>query len=712
MKLGLGLGVNSITSQKIGGVGFTGILDEYSGAAAAYSVRRLSSSYTDGLIRVRRSSDDTEQDIGFDANGDLDTTALLAFVGTGGTDNGFVTTWYDQTGNGNDATNATASEQPLIVSGGTLVEENSKAAIDFDGVDDKLSFASNLNIGGSPSIIGVLNTAAGDIVWRGGGSDYWYFQASQILRYRNGDFDATWINSDGLPIVTGSQKLIATYKNSTSVELTVDGASIATKSSGTGREGFFNYIGSDAVNMDGVWQELIIYTSDQSTNRQDIEWNINNYYSIYEQWNRNSAMSVRRSSDDTTKQIGFDGSSNMSEAEVLSFVNEAGPVLDDYAGAAAAYSLRKVRTAYTGSAIKVRRSSDDGLQDIGFDSNGDLDTTALLAFVNAEYTLADEDFSSSTGWTLGTGVSITGGVMTANTSGTVVSYKNFGDTGAQQVRVTFTVSNYVSGSVRYMNFAVSTTGTSRSANGTYTEVLTLQEGGNANHGLQMLSNFVGDIDDFEVVQITADGAVTTFYDQTGNGNNATNATASEQPKIVSGGSVETLGSDVTPVRQGVTTTLDISGVESSVTGAFTLVTRFYLRSQSDSDCIFGGRGLTAGAGLCASYLSGAWRFEVVTTTGTRAIVVVSDSNTPINNWYNVIFTWDGTTDSNAVKVYLNTSSNIFTATANGTVINYDASYPMSIFNADRNSFDGGLATWTIFDSQVTDIDGLFTAITP
>jgi len=264
---------------------------------------------------------------------------------------------------------------------------------------------------------------------------------------------------------------------------------------------------------------------------------------------------------------------------------------DAFGGVTAYYSLRQFTEAETLNAIRVRRSSDDTEQDIGFDANGDLDSTALTTFVNEEYTLADEDFSSSTGWTLGTGVSITGGVMTANTSGTVVSYKNFGDTGAQQVRVTFTVSNYVSGSVRYMNFAVSTTGTSRSANGTYTEVLTLQEGGNANHGLQMLSNFVGDIDDFEVVQITADGAVTTFYDQTGNGNNATNATASEQPKIVSGGSVETLGSDVTPVRQGVTTTLDISGVESSVTGAFTLVTRFYLRSQSDSDCIFGGRGL-------------------------------------------------------------------------------------------------------------------------
>ena len=210
---------------------------------------------------------------------------------------------------------------------------------------------------------------------------------------------------------------------------------------------------------------------------------------------------------------------------------------DAYGGVTAYYSLRKFTEAETLNAIRVRRSSDDTEQDIGFDANGDLDSTALLAFVNTEHTIADEDFSSSTGWTLGTGVSITGGVMTANTSGTIVSYKNFGDTGAQQVRVTFTISNYVSGSVRYMNFAVSTTGTPRTANGTYTEVLTLQEGGNANHGLQMFDTFVGDIDDFEIVQLTADGAVTTFYDQTGNGNDATNSTESEQPLVVSGGSV-------------------------------------------------------------------------------------------------------------------------------------------------------------------------------
>jgi hypothetical protein len=267
---------------------YAGFGDVFGGVSAYYSLRQFTEAETLNAIRVRRSSDDTEQDIGFDANGDLDTTALLDFVGTGGTDNGFISKWYDQSGNGNDAINADASEQPLVVSAGTLVTENSKAAIEFDGVDDKLGFTSNLNIGGSPSIIGVLNSAAGDIVWRAGGTDYWYFQLSQIFRYRNGDFDATWVNSDGLPIVTGSQKLIATYKNSTSVELAVDGTSISTKSSGTGTDGAFNHIGSDLLNIEGVWQELIIFDSDQSANRgtaiegggTGIEGNINTYFNI------------------------------------------------------------------------------------------------------------------------------------------------------------------------------------------------------------------------------------------------------------------------------------------------------------------------------------------------------------------------------------------------------------------------------------------------
>lgn len=57
-------------------------------------------------------------------------------------------------------------------------------------------------------------------------------------------------------------------------------------------------------------------------------------------------------------------------------------LLDNYANAQVAFSLRKLRAAYTGSAIRVENGS--GTQaDIGFDSNGDLDTASLALHVGS-----------------------------------------------------------------------------------------------------------------------------------------------------------------------------------------------------------------------------------------------------------------------------------------------------------------------------------------
>jgi hypothetical protein len=109
---------------------FTGLLDTYSGASAAYSAaRRLATSYTGSLIRVRRSSDNAEQDIGYNGSNVLDEAALTTFVGAG---NGFVTTWYDQSGNGNNETQTTAINQPRIVNSGTVEKMNSLPSIYFN----------------------------------------------------------------------------------------------------------------------------------------------------------------------------------------------------------------------------------------------------------------------------------------------------------------------------------------------------------------------------------------------------------------------------------------------------------------------------------------------------------------------------------------------------------------------------------------------------
>lgn len=93
------------------------LLDAYPGAVAAYSLRKLRTAYSGAAIRVRRSSDNAEADIGFDSNGDLDTAALLAHCGAG---NGFTPTAYDHGGGGKDGTNAVSTEQHQVVVSGSV----------------------------------------------------------------------------------------------------------------------------------------------------------------------------------------------------------------------------------------------------------------------------------------------------------------------------------------------------------------------------------------------------------------------------------------------------------------------------------------------------------------------------------------------------------------------------------------------------------------
>jgi hypothetical protein len=106
---------------------YVGVLDALSVASAvSFSPRRQSRNYTGNAMRVRRSSDNAEANIGFTANGDIDTTALLTFVGAG---NGFVTTWYDQSGNDRYVFQATPANQPQIVNAGVIETINGKPAM-------------------------------------------------------------------------------------------------------------------------------------------------------------------------------------------------------------------------------------------------------------------------------------------------------------------------------------------------------------------------------------------------------------------------------------------------------------------------------------------------------------------------------------------------------------------------------------------------------
>jgi len=100
--------------------------------AIVYSVRRLMSSYAGAAFRVRRDSDGSQADVGFTSSGDLDVAGLLAFVAGA---SGYVVTWYDQSGNGINATQSVTALQQRIVVLGTLEIKGIRAALHSLGAD-------------------------------------------------------------------------------------------------------------------------------------------------------------------------------------------------------------------------------------------------------------------------------------------------------------------------------------------------------------------------------------------------------------------------------------------------------------------------------------------------------------------------------------------------------------------------------------------------
>jgi len=251
----------------------TPLLDTYSGAAACYSLRLMRTAYTGALIRVRRSSDNTELDINANVFGELNTVSLLDFAGAG---DAFVKTWYDQSGNSNDATQTTTASQPKIVSSGAVIVENGKPAVEFNGTSTEISaptvglsvatcFIHHTNFDANARMFGQFDQFE---------NSFLYDTVTGYWAFNNGS-----INLSGLSSTTS--KLVYALFDNSGGELGINGA---TATSGT--LGVFNSqmdlrIGRRSSSYwKGTASELIVYDSDQSANRTNIESNINTFYSI------------------------------------------------------------------------------------------------------------------------------------------------------------------------------------------------------------------------------------------------------------------------------------------------------------------------------------------------------------------------------------------------------------------------------------------------
>ena len=272
------------------------LLGLYPNAAAAYSLRQLNPTYTGSAIRVRRSSDNAEQDIAL-VGGVLDTSSLLTFTGVG---DGLVPIVYDQSTNANNFAQTTAANQLKIVDAGALVTSNSLAAtqgiittggqtpsIAFSGMTDIWFFAA----------VDVTNTTNVQVLYESSVSTS-SNNGAFIIYISGGKLIIANKNTSGVSI--SNEYLISTDRQLLSMrlrtgvdkdsfsELYINGTQIsASTTSGAGNTSFIDeilYVGARAgtsLGFLGKRQESIFYPTDQSSNRVAIETNINAYYGIY-----------------------------------------------------------------------------------------------------------------------------------------------------------------------------------------------------------------------------------------------------------------------------------------------------------------------------------------------------------------------------------------------------------------------------------------------
>lgn len=317
---------NVINSYRFGTVTGGFLLDTYTGAVSAYSLRKLRTGET-YACKVRRSSDNATTDIELEETGSISTSSTVSAGGTLGTwigaNGGFIDTWYDQSGNNNDAAQSTAADQPVLIVAGVINTENGEPAIDFDGSNHFLSTfldtTASANYQSIDDLVSVFIVNKPSVI--SGSSGVWS-PARTVFEIRNNITSGAHVpisyGYDGSNVMYGvtdnyttspekkfgattlvinTQYLTSSFVNSNNIDIYLDGSSdlSSTFTTATGARNIggvndsSNTIGvrtrdggqPDANFFEGTIQEIIFYDSDESSNRSSIETDINNFYSVF-----------------------------------------------------------------------------------------------------------------------------------------------------------------------------------------------------------------------------------------------------------------------------------------------------------------------------------------------------------------------------------------------------------------------------------------------
>jgi hypothetical protein len=258
------------------------VLDNISkSATVAYSVRKLSKTYHGFCLRVRRGSDNALLDIGFDTNGELDTSTLLSFVGSA---NGFVTVWYDQSGNLNNLTQVTQIYQPKIINSGVLITSNGKPFIGFYGTPNSANY-NHMDVSGGQLtanaqliIVNKFGSVAGSDGFLLGHTSYFNYHSMPSTNLFHSQYTNSSIYSGTLFIngVSVSPSLAPFHSDLKVISLKPLNPNSGAEWNVIGRDR-----GSHLTNNGGGYSEIYSFASAiTTTERQFIENNIINYYSL------------------------------------------------------------------------------------------------------------------------------------------------------------------------------------------------------------------------------------------------------------------------------------------------------------------------------------------------------------------------------------------------------------------------------------------------
>jgi hypothetical protein len=433
---------------------------------------------------------------------------------------GHVRTWYDQSGSDNHAVQTTPANQPKIVDGGTYLGK-----VKFDGTDDVLDFTTISLSTDDWLLSAAIDWDGTDSTIIGGGVTQWLLRVANSNNFsaRNTN-DSTIHNFDPTTSISTGNGLFTILRSSDALEGYYNGefdaVAPAIDSTDTFQADRIGLRGS-AYSSPSI-KEIIIYNSDQSTKRRAIEENIANHYDIsLAAFSRDGTVSTwydqsgstpanHATQTDPTKQpdivvngtyleeVDFNGTSHY-----LDLSSPLGTTTE-----AAVFTVAESGGGTDNFIIDNRDSGGDGFR--VFKGGTQLKIDWQSTTISNGSPTADEKFVGFAGHdSANLSVGVDGGT-TAQANTSTINVATAPRIGARSFS---SPSGYWDGTINELIIYNSDQSDNRTA---------IEANIGETYG----------ITDIPAADDTVNGYVQTWYDQSGEGNDAVQTTAANQPKIV------------------------------------------------------------------------------------------------------------------------------------------------------------------------------------